>query len=144
MKQIMWCSLFRVHRDISSGHNCENYDCWLIGHHRYILVNVLLKDMASFFFCYYPVTVSGQWRSIISAHRNANGLLEDLVSKDYIGIVYKKGKHTLSCDIVALRENFIDRPESYDSFRAKSCVFLVHDLGVYFSIPLHNLAQSKV
>jgi hypothetical protein len=49
-----------------------------------------------------------------------------------------------SCDIVALRENFIDRPESYDSFSAKSCVFLAHGLGVYFSIPLHNLAQSKV
>jgi hypothetical protein len=46
-----------------------------------------------------------------------------------------------SCDIVALRENFVDRPESYDSF---SCVFLAHGLGVYFSIPLHNLAQSKV
>jgi hypothetical protein len=34
--QILWCSLFRVHRDISSGHNCENYDCRLIGRHRYI------------------------------------------------------------------------------------------------------------
>jgi hypothetical protein len=25
--QILWCSLFRVHRDISSGHNCEIYGC---------------------------------------------------------------------------------------------------------------------
>jgi hypothetical protein len=25
--QILWCPLFRVHRDISSGHNCENYGC---------------------------------------------------------------------------------------------------------------------
>jgi hypothetical protein len=49
-----------------------------------------------------------------------------------------------SCEIVALRKNFIDRPESYDSFSAKSCVFLAHGLGVYFSIPSHNLAQSKV
>jgi hypothetical protein len=47
----------------------------------------------------------------------------------------------VSCDIVALRENFVDRPESYDSFSAKSCVFLAHCLGVYFSIPLHNLAH---
>jgi hypothetical protein len=49
-----------------------------------------------------------------------------------------------SCDIVALRENFVDRPESYDLFSGKSCVFFAHGLGVYFSIPLHNLAQSKV
>jgi hypothetical protein len=49
-----------------------------------------------------------------------------------------------SCDIVALRENFGDRPESYDSFSAKSCVFLAHAFGVYFSIHLHNLAHSKV
>jgi hypothetical protein len=55
-------------------------------------------------FCYYPVTVSEQIlphvniriRSTISAHRNANGLLEDLVSKDYIDIVYKKAKHTFN------------------------------------------------
>jgi hypothetical protein len=26
---------------------------------------------------------------------NANGLLEDLVAKDYIHIIYKKAKHTL-------------------------------------------------
>jgi hypothetical protein len=49
-----------------------------------------------------------------------------------------------SCDIVALQENFVDRPESYDLFSAKSCVFLAHGLEAYFSIPLHNLAQSKV
>jgi hypothetical protein len=49
-----------------------------------------------------------------------------------------------SCDIVTLRENFVDRPESYDSLSAKSCVFLAHGLGVYFPISLHNLAQSKV
>jgi hypothetical protein len=29
-----------------------------------------------------------------------------------------------SCEIVALRENFIDKPESYDSYSAKSCIFL--------------------
>jgi hypothetical protein len=32
-----------------------------------------------------------------------------------------------SCEIVALRENFVDRPESYDSFSAKSCIFLAHE-----------------
>jgi hypothetical protein len=26
--QILWCPLFRVHQDISNGHNCENYGCW--------------------------------------------------------------------------------------------------------------------
>jgi hypothetical protein len=61
-------------------------------------------------------------------------------------VLDRRKKYTLSvsCDIVALRENFVDRPESYDSFSAKSCAFLAHGLGVYFSIPLHNLAQSKV
>jgi hypothetical protein len=32
-----------------------------------------------------------------------------------------------SCEIVALRENFVDRPESYNSFSAKSCIFLAHE-----------------
>jgi hypothetical protein len=31
--------------------------------------------------------------------------------------------------ILALLENFVDRPESLDSFSAKSCVFLTHGLG---------------
>jgi hypothetical protein len=59
-------------------------------------------------FCYYSVTISEQILThmnirislpkggTISAHRNANGLLEDLVSKDYIDIVYKKAKHGLN------------------------------------------------
>jgi hypothetical protein len=38
-----------------------------------------------------------------------------------------------SCEIEALRENFVDRSESYDSFSAKSCVFLAHGLG-YISL----------
>jgi hypothetical protein len=25
--QILWFPLFRFHRDISSGYNCENYEC---------------------------------------------------------------------------------------------------------------------
>jgi hypothetical protein len=53
-----------------------------------------------------------------------------------------------SCEIVAHRENFVDRPESYNSFSAKNCIFLAHEKkhtsGVYFSIPIHNLTQSKV
>jgi hypothetical protein len=43
-----------------------------------------------------------------------------------------------SCEIVALRENYIDRPESYDSFSAKSCIFLAHEKtrtvwGIFFN-----------
>jgi hypothetical protein len=73
------------HWDISRGHNCENYDSWLIGQNRYIYV--WLKDTAWFFF----------FRSTVSAHRNANEFLEDLVSKDYIlYIVDKKAKHTIN------------------------------------------------
>jgi hypothetical protein len=33
----------------------------------------------------------------------------------------------ISCEIVALREKFVDRPESYDSFSAKSSIFLAHE-----------------
>jgi hypothetical protein len=59
-----------------------------------------------------------------------------------------RGVKKSSCQIVAHRGNFVDRPESYDSFRAKNCIFLALEktrtLGVYFSIPIHNLTQSKV
>jgi hypothetical protein len=40
-----------------------------------------------------------------------------------------------SCETVALRENFVDRPESYDSFSAKSCIFLAHALGYISPFP---------
>jgi hypothetical protein len=40
-----------------------------------------------------------------------------------------------SCEFVALQENFVDRPESYDSFSAKSCIFLAHGLGYVSSFP---------
>jgi hypothetical protein len=43
-----------------------------------------------------------------------------------------------SCEIVALRENFVDRPESYDSFSAKSCVFLHTVWGIF----LHPHTQT--
>jgi hypothetical protein len=33
---VIQCTLAVCHLDQSSGHNCENYHCWLIGHHRYI------------------------------------------------------------------------------------------------------------
>ena len=49
-----------------------------------------------------------------------------------------------SCEIVALRKNFVDRPESYDSFSAKSCVFLAHGLGHISPFPYHKLTKSKV
>jgi hypothetical protein len=42
---------------------------------------------------------------------------------------------TPSCEIVALRENCVDRPESYDSFSAKSCVFLAQGLGYISPFP---------
>jgi hypothetical protein len=45
---MMWCPLFRIDRDISSGHTYENHDCWLIKHNR---------GHRLFF---YPVTVSEQ------------------------------------------------------------------------------------
>jgi hypothetical protein len=32
--------------------------------------------------------------------------------------------HSCSCKIVALRENVVDRPESYDLFSTGSCIFL--------------------
>jgi hypothetical protein len=40
-----------------------------------------------------------------------------------------------SCETVALRENFVDRPESCDSFSAKSCVFLAHGTGYISPFP---------
>jgi hypothetical protein len=55
--QIPCCSLFRVHRGILSGQNCENYDCWLIGHYRYIWMYGWRTRLV---FYYYPVTVSEQ------------------------------------------------------------------------------------
>jgi hypothetical protein len=36
-------------------------------------------------------------------------------------------KNSASCEIVALRENVVDRPESYDSFSAKIYMFLAHE-----------------
>jgi hypothetical protein len=45
-----------------------------------------------------------------------------------------------SCEIVALRENFVDRMENYDSFSAKSCVFLVHGWGIF----LHSHSQPDL
>jgi hypothetical protein len=49
----------------------------------------------------------------------------------------------VSCEIVALRENFIDRPESYDSYSAKICIFLVHEkTRTVWGIFLHSHTQS--
>jgi hypothetical protein len=47
----------------------------------------------------------------------------------------------VSCEIVALRENVVYRPESYDSFSAKSCVFLAPGLG-YIS-QYHKQSEPK-
>jgi hypothetical protein len=48
-----------------------------------------------------------------------------------------------SCEIVALRENFDDRSKSYNSFSAKSCIFLAREktrtvCGVYFHYHTHH------
>jgi hypothetical protein len=98
-----------------------------------------------------------RYSSNLVKHYSINKIISNEVNFDVLYTIYcNLGQFTLlynprsvncpkfSCEIVALRENFIDRPESYNSFSAKSCVFLAHGLGVYFSIPLHNLAQSKV
>jgi hypothetical protein len=106
--QILWCPLFRVHRDIhvSSRHNCENYDCWWIGHHRYIrmygwrtrLVFLLLScnsfwtNSASYEYKNKSANIGAQFVPI----GISNALSEDLVAKDYIYIVYKKLMHTLN------------------------------------------------
>jgi hypothetical protein len=45
-------------------------------------------------------------------------------------------------EIVALRKNFVDRPESYDSFSSKSCVFLSHEITrTVWGIFLHPHTQ---
>jgi hypothetical protein len=48
-----------------------------------------------------------------------------------------------SCETVALWENCVGRPESYmyDSFSAKSCVFLVHEL-IYISTFQHTICPK--
>jgi hypothetical protein len=56
---------------------------------------------------------------------------------------------TISCEIVALRENFVDRPESYDLLSAKKVVYFLRTkkrarFGVYISITIHNMTQNKV
>jgi hypothetical protein len=33
----------------------------------------------------------------------------------------------LGCEVVALRENFVDRPERYDSCSTKSYIFVMHE-----------------
>jgi hypothetical protein len=61
---------------------------------------------------------------------------------------FRHRKQIRSCEIVVLRESFVDRPESYDLFNAKIFIFLAHEkrarFGVYFAIPIHNQPQSKV
>jgi hypothetical protein len=48
----------------------------------------------------------------------------------------------VSCEILALRENFLDRPESYDSFSAKNCIFLAHEkTRTVWDIFLHSHSQ---
>jgi hypothetical protein len=47
-----------------------------------------------------------------------------------------------SCAIEALRENFVDRPESYYSFRGKGCIFLVHK-KMRTVFPFHTQPDTK-
>ena len=47
-----------------------------------------------------------------------------------------------SCEIVALQENFVYRPESYDSASAKNCIFLAHEkTRTIWGIFLHSHTQ---
>jgi hypothetical protein len=48
-----------------------------------------------------------------------------------------------SCEIVAFRENFADRSESYDSFCAKSYVFLAHSLGYISPFPYTTWPKAR-
>jgi hypothetical protein len=50
--QILLSPLFWVHRDLSNEHNCENYDCWLIGRHRYIWMLSWLNWLIDLFICF--------------------------------------------------------------------------------------------
>jgi hypothetical protein len=47
-----------------------------------------------------------------------------------------------SCEIVALQEN-VDRPESYDSFSAKSCAFLAHGLALISPFPYTTWRKAR-
>jgi hypothetical protein len=65
--------------------------------------------------------------------------LENNVLQLYIPHNY----HFCSCEIVAHRENFVDRPESYDSFSAKICVFLAHSLGYIYPYPYITWPKAR-
>jgi hypothetical protein len=45
--------------------------------------------------------------------------------------------------LIPLRENFVDRPESYDSFSSKSCVFLAHGLGCISPFPYTTWPKAR-
>jgi hypothetical protein len=49
----------------------------------------------------------------------------------------------ISCKIVALRKNVVDRPKSYDLFSAKSCVFLAHSLGYISPFPYTTWPKAR-
>jgi hypothetical protein len=53
--------------------------------------------------------------------------VNDIHVKDIKHKIINQCIRVCSCEIVALRENFVDRPESYDAFKAKSCIFLAHE-----------------
>jgi hypothetical protein len=98
--QNLWCPLFRVHRNISSGHNCENSDCWSI------YLNVWLKDTASFLL----LSCNSFWTNSASyenKNKSANkgaqlstGMPTDCWNtwspKTTLDIVYQNVNHTLN------------------------------------------------
>ena len=49
----------------------------------------------------------------------------------------------VSCEIVALWENSVDRLESYDSFNAKSCAFLEQGLGYISAFPCTTSPKAR-
>jgi hypothetical protein len=106
--QILWCPLFRVHRDISNGHNCENYACWLIRHRRCIK---MYGWRTRLIFCYYPVTVSEQ----ILPHMNIRislpincSVAVHLLAKEY-NIIKSNASSAVSTSIFEnLRHSFVN------------------------------------
>ena len=61
--------------------------------------------------------------------------LVDFFSSDCVSDNRFRINVTCSGEIVALLENFVDRPKTYDSFSANSCVFLAHGLRYISPFP---------
>jgi uncharacterized protein (DUF3820 family) len=67
----------------------------------------------------------------------------DLYARRMHNTVYNLKKVCMHCSSLGKYrgENVIDRPERYNLFRVKSCIFLAHDLGSPYTT---YLPQSKI